>query len=95
MTVIHDEARQRYLIRLPEGEAELAYRRVAPHLLDLYHTHVPESRRGAGLGAQLVAGALAQIRARGEKVLPGCPFVRRYMELHPEAIDLMGTRVAE
>jgi uncharacterized protein len=45
--------------------------------------------RGRGLASQLVAGALENVRARGLKVVPRCPFVRAYIARHPEYRDLL------
>jgi predicted GNAT family acetyltransferase len=47
------------------------------------------SLENKGLGARLVAGALDDIRARGLRVVPFCPFVRAYIRRHPEYADLV------
>ena len=39
----------------------------------------------------LVAGALADIRSRGLKLVPVCPFVLAYLKRHPEFDDLVVT----
>ena len=46
-------------------------------------------RTGEGLGGQLVRAALDSARAEGLSVLPFCPFVRGYIEGHPEYVDLV------
>jgi len=53
------------------------------------HAEVPSALRGAGVGSALVAGALQLVRARGDKVVPLCPFVARYMQQHPQTGDLL------
>jgi len=53
------------------------------------HTEIAADRRGEGLGDVLVQGALDDVRARGQKVVPACWFVREYVERHPEAADLL------
>jgi uncharacterized protein len=40
-------------------------------------------------GAELVAWALADIRANGLKIVPLCPFVSAYLQRHPEYADLV------
>ena len=55
----------------------------------LLHTEVLPSFEGKGLGARLVAGALDDIRARGLRVVPFCPFVRAYIRRHPDYADLV------
>lgn len=53
------------------------------------HTLVPPELEGHGVGTRLVAGALADVRARGMKLVPQCPFVAAYMERHPKTRDLL------
>ena len=53
------------------------------------HAEVPEALGGRGVGSALVKGALALARARGEKVVPRCPFVASYIARHPEEQDLL------
>ena len=50
----------------------------------LVHTEIAPQFEGQGLGSKLVAGALADIRARGLRPVAGCPFVRAYLQAHPE-----------
>ncbi len=53
------------------------------------HTEVFDSVEGKGLGSRLVGEALAQLRDRGVAVLPYCPFVKVYLQRHPELVDLV------
>ena len=75
---------------------EILYR-LAPDAVVLLHTEVLPSLEGKGLGAQLVAGALDDIRARGLHVVAVCPFVRAYIRRHPDYADLVvrGVKVPE
>jgi predicted GNAT family acetyltransferase len=66
----------------------IRYRR-SPGALALVHTEVEPRFEGRGLAARLVAGALADIRARGLQIVPICPYVREYLERHPEDRDLI------
>jgi predicted GNAT family acetyltransferase len=50
----------------------------------LVHTEIAPQFEGQGLGSKLVAGALADIRARGLRPVAVCPFVRAYLQRHPE-----------
>ena len=79
----------RYEIEV-DGEVAgfLMYRR-EPDLVDLVHTDVAPKWEGQGVGAALVQGALEDIRARGLKLRPTCPFVRAYLRRHPEYEDLV------
>jgi hypothetical protein len=58
-------------------------------VITISHTETPVAARGRGIASKLVAGALAVARARGLKVIPRCPFVRAYVQKHPEVRDLV------
>jgi uncharacterized protein len=87
-SVRDDCTRQRYELDLGDGMAFIDYRRDGRNVI-MTHAQVPRARRGGGVGSQLVAGALALVRERGEKVVPLCPFVARYMQRHPQTHDLL------
>ena len=54
------------------------------------HAEVDPSREGRGLGSTLVRGALDDVRARGLKVRPDCPFVADYIARHADDVgDLL------
>jgi predicted GNAT family acetyltransferase len=57
-------------------------------VVTLVHTEVEPRFEGRGVGSALIRGALDDLRARGQTVRPVCPFVRAYIERHPEYADL-------
>jgi len=57
--------------------------------LSLDHTETPVAARGRGLASRLTRGVLDEVRSRGLKIVPRCPFVRAYVERHPEYRDLV------
>ena len=67
---------------------ELHYR-LRPDRVSLVHTEVQPAFEGRGLASWLVAGALEDIRARGLRIVPICPYVGAYLQRHPEYADLM------
>jgi predicted GNAT family acetyltransferase len=73
-----------------EGERVgfLAYRRAAGAVA-LTHAEVRADRRGEGLAEVLVAGALEDLRAQGDRVRPTCGYVAAYVRRHPEQADLV------
>jgi predicted GNAT family acetyltransferase len=84
VTVRDNPAELRYEAR--EGDrllGEIRYR-TEPGLVVLVHTDVASSAEGSGVGSALVAGALDDIRSRGLRVVPLCPFVAAYIRRHPE-----------
>lgn len=52
------------------------------------HTEIEPARRGSGLGAELVRGALDDVRRRGRRVVPSCWYVAQFIDEHPEYADL-------
>jgi predicted GNAT family acetyltransferase len=53
------------------------------------HTEIDAALRGQGLGAQLVRGALDDVRARGMTVEPLCWFFAQFIDEHPEYQELV------
>jgi len=60
----------------------------------LTHAEVPLGQRGRGIGLRLAAGTLQLLRAQGEKVIPRCRFMVRFMERHREYADLLAPLAA-
>lgn len=89
--ITDNSARQRFELDVAGGKAFIDYRRDGS-VLTLAYAEVPAHFRGGGVGAALVEGALALVRQRGEKVIPGCSFVAAYIARHPEVQDLLAER---
>jgi predicted GNAT family acetyltransferase len=53
------------------------------------HTVIDADRRGQGLGAVLIAGALDDVRAKGRTVVPRCWFVAEFIEQNADYADLL------
>jgi predicted GNAT family acetyltransferase len=89
---VRDNASELRYEALVEGQIlGLIRYRTMPGLVVLVHTEVEPSAEGTGVGSQLVAGALDDIRRRGLHVVPYCPFVAAYIRHHPEYADLVTT----
>ena len=71
-----------------EGHTAFSNYKRADGVLTILHTEVPKELNGRGIGSALVRGLLAMARAAGVKVHPVCPFVKAYMDKHPEYADL-------
>jgi predicted GNAT family acetyltransferase len=66
----------------------LAYR-VADGRMTVPHTEVDPAFEGKGVGSRLAVAALDAARARGLAVVPRCPFLRAYIDRHPDYADLV------
>lgn len=63
--------------------------------IDLTHIEVDGRFEGRGIGSLLARHSLDAAREGGLSVLPHCPFVKRYIERHPEYLDLVAPEVRE
>jgi predicted GNAT family acetyltransferase len=80
------ETEGRYVAKIAgvEAEAELAYRRPKPDVVDAYHTLTPPALRGRGIATALVERLIADARREGLRIVPTCPFVSSQFDQHPE-----------
>ena len=72
--VVHDEAGQRFSLKLGSYEAVLMYARRGD-VLDFYHIYVPDPYRKRGIAGRILKAAFDHARDQGLKVVPSCPFI--------------------
>ncbi len=89
MKIEHDSANRQFVARTDHGEAVLGYGETRDGALDLQHTFVPEAARGDGVGEALVRRALSYARDEDRRIIPSCPFVRSYLDDHPDDAGLV------
>ncbi|HVJ02843.1 MAG TPA: GNAT family N-acetyltransferase [Sphingomonas sp.] len=89
MSEVRDNQERHRFELVEEGHLAFAEYELADGVITFTHTIVPSSMQGNGVGSRLVSGALAQVRERGLKVVPRCPFVAAYIARHPEWKDLL------
>lgn len=89
-TVVHDEAGSRFVLMRGDREiGETVYVTKPDGGIVFTHTEVDQELQERGLGSRLVGGALDQLRASTTvRIGATCPFVRKYLETHPEYQDL-------
>ena len=53
------------------------------------HTEVPKELQGRGLAGVLARGVLERARSEGWRVAVQCPYIKSYIERHPEYQPLL------
>jgi predicted GNAT family acetyltransferase len=80
---------RRYEIVVGDVVAGYSEYRAAGNRIIFTHTVVEPAFGGRGIGSQLAAAALDDVRSRGLTVTPKCPFIAAYIKRHPAYADLV------
>ena len=91
-TVSEVPARHRYEISIDGKLAGFTLFTVDGDVAIMPHTEIDPAYKGQGLATTLIETALVDARARGLTVVPRCPFVREFIDDHPEYQDLLAAR---
>jgi hypothetical protein len=78
-----DAATGRYLL-VEDGATAVLNFVVSADRLVIEHVVVPKEISSRGIGAALVATAVARANDEGLTVVPRCPFARHWLRSHPE-----------
>ncbi|MFD1199323.1 GNAT family N-acetyltransferase [Brucella gallinifaecis] len=79
----------RYFINIDGDEAEMTYLKLAPSLIAIDHTFVPDSMRGKGIAQALALNAIEDARKTGWKIIPRCSFMQVQAKRHSEWADVI------
>ena len=88
VVVTENPSAPRYEARLDGALAGFAAYLPAVGMIVLTHTEVEPQYEGQGIGSALARAALDDVRAKGLKVMPLCPFIHAWMARHPDYTDL-------
>jgi uncharacterized protein len=91
VTVSDNTMANRYEARLDGVLAGVSEYELTPDTIIFLHTVVAEEFEGQGVGTAIARYALDDARARDLHVRPLCPFIRGWMQRHPEYADLIPT----
>ena len=89
LALLDDEAAQRYEAREDGDLAGFIDYVVKRGRIALVHTETLRPYQGLGIAERLVRFALDDARTRGLLVIPICPYVRAFVERHPETHDIV------
>jgi predicted GNAT family acetyltransferase len=82
-TVVHNAAEHRFEINT-DGQLSVLEYVFKKHRIFFKHTEVPPSLQQQGLGTKLAHAALEYTRRNGLVAVAVCPFVKKYVDAHPE-----------
>jgi predicted GNAT family acetyltransferase len=93
---MRDDGQRQMLVGEVDGhECTIEVRRWSERIVEFKHTVVSPALRGEGVGQRFVSAALGWARRGGQRVIPSCPFVKKYVEEHPEESELVVERAAQ
>jgi predicted GNAT family acetyltransferase len=87
--VVRNQERSRYELLIDGEVVGVADYRVDGTTWTFPHTVITPERRGQGLGAELVQGALDDVRRAGGTVVPRCWYVADFIAAHPGYADML------
>lgn len=76
--------KKQFELTIDGATALVEYRLVGTDGIAYLHTEVPEEMGGKGIGKQLAEYVLTYAQNHQLKVYPYCPFIKKYIDRHPE-----------
>lgn len=95
VTVRDDPDNDRYVIEVDGELTGFAEYKIKGDRHLFVHTEIFPQFEGRGLGSQLAAQALADVRSNGRVIVPYCPFIAAYIKRHPEYNEFVDLKVLE
>ena len=89
VTVQDNPDRNRFELLVDSAVAGFAAYRAQDGAVVITHSEVDPAHRGEGLGQELARQTLDQLRERGARVVPACPFFADYVSRNPQYSDLV------
>ncbi|WP_280275350.1 GNAT family N-acetyltransferase [Nocardia wallacei] len=83
-TVVRNEAQHRYEVWYGDKLAGFTEYRERDEDTVFIHTEVDSEFGGKGLGSTLARRAIEDVVDRGRAVVPRCPFIKSWLDKHPE-----------
>lgn len=82
-TLIDNKEANRFEVEVEGYTAFVDYRRGNGHI-SYIHTEVPKELKGKGVGSFLAKNVLEYAKEHQLRVKPYCPFIKAYIDKHPE-----------
>ena len=84
LTLVNNRAAKRYEALVDGRAAGYSTYEEEPGRVTFVHTVVRPQFEGRGVGSRLAKFAIDDVRVRGLRITPVCPFVRAYLRRHNE-----------
>lgn len=82
--VQHDPKQNKYYAVVDGYEGEATYSEESDGTRNFHHTFVPPELRGRGVAEAIVRHALDDTKKQGHRYIATCPYVKAFVERHPE-----------
>ena len=89
LRVVDNPAERRYEAQLDGRVVGVSEYDLAGDRIVFLHTEVDPSVEGLGIGSRLAQGALDDVRRRGLKAVPECPFIAAWLKRHRDYADVV------
>ena len=89
VAVTNNPDKSRYEAMIDGQLAGFVEYRATEGVVTLPHTEVDSAFEGKGVGSALARGALDDIRSSGRQVEPVCPFIKSWIDKHPDYRSLV------
>jgi predicted GNAT family acetyltransferase len=86
--IINNTERKHYEMEV-DGETAYIEYGYYKDIIALVYIFVPEMARGKGISSALMQFALEDIKQQNKKIIVYCPFIAKYIRLHPEYEPLL------
>lgn len=84
----HNENRKRYEVHADGVRVGLLTYWIQDDVVSISHTETDEDYQGQGIAGVLTQFALDDMRTKGYKVKPLCPYISNWITAHPDYEDL-------
>lgn len=84
MKFLNNKEKNRYELHVGEYFSLVKYKINKEGVVHMIHTETPPELKGQGVASVLIEKSLQDIKEQGRKVYPLCPFVKTYIQKHPE-----------
>jgi len=89
LRIVDNPDRQRYEAFLGDEKAGYSEYEIRPDRVVFTHTVVRPKFEGKGIGSRLAKFAVEDVRARGLRITPVCPFIRSWLKRHEEYDEMV------